>query len=70
MAAARIQRWALILAWYEYEILYKDGKKNGNADCLSRLPLKKSVDLPLPEETILFIKHWKSTPVRAVEIKE
>lgn len=39
MAAARIQRWALILAVYEYEILYKEGKKNGNADCLSRLPL-------------------------------
>lgn len=43
MAAARIQRWALILAGYEYEILYKEGKKNGNADCLSRLPLKESV---------------------------
>lgn len=65
MAAARIQRWALILAGYEYEILYKKGKKNGNADCLSRLPLKESVDLPLPGESILLIEHLNSTPVYA-----
>lgn len=65
MAAARIQRWALILAGYEYEILYKEGKKNGNADCSSRLPLKESVDLPLPGETILLIEHLNSTPVHA-----
>lgn len=70
MAAARIQRWALILAGYEYEILYKEGKKNGNADCLSRLPLKESVDVPVPGETILLIEHLNSTPVHAEEIEE
>lgn len=70
MAAARIQRRALILAGYEYEILYKEGKKNGNADCLSRLPLKESVHVPLPGETILLIEHLNSTPVHAEEIEE
>ena len=37
-AAPRIQRWALTLASYEYEISYKAGQTNGNADGLSRLP--------------------------------
>ena len=37
-AAPRIQRWALTLSSYEYEISYKAGQTNGNADGLSRLP--------------------------------
>lgn len=43
MASARIQRWALILAAYDYHIRYKPGKEHANADLLSRLPLP---DLP------------------------
>ena len=39
MASARIQRWALTLASYEYTIKYKSGPANSNADALSRLPL-------------------------------
>ena len=39
MAFPRIQRWAVILTAYEYEIVYKQGKHHGNADALSRLPL-------------------------------
>ena len=38
-AAARIQRWALTLAAYNYTIKYKPGIEHGNADALSRLPL-------------------------------
>ena len=39
MASARIQRWALTLAAYHYDINYKSGKTNANADVLNRLPL-------------------------------
>ena len=39
MAAARLQRWALLLAGYQYDIYYRDTKSHGNADALSRLPL-------------------------------
>ena len=39
MAAARIQRWALILGSYQYTIQYRQGNKMCNADALSRLPL-------------------------------
>lgn len=39
IAAARIQRWALQLATYDYEIECRLSKQNANADALSRLPL-------------------------------
>ena len=39
VAANRLQRWAIILATYTYEILYKPTAKHGNADTLSRLPV-------------------------------
>ncbi|KAK3100621.1 hypothetical protein FSP39_022706 [Pinctada imbricata] len=38
-SAARLQRYALFLAGYDYNILYRSTKKHGNADTLSRLPL-------------------------------
>ncbi|CAI6356579.1 unnamed protein product [Macrosiphum euphorbiae] len=46
LSAARLQRWAIILAAYNYEIVFKKGECNSNADGLSRLPLesKESVD--------------------------
>ena len=39
LAAARIQRWSLMLSAYNYELAYKSGLSNANADGLSRLPL-------------------------------
>ncbi|XP_008189838.1 uncharacterized protein K02A2.6-like [Acyrthosiphon pisum] len=46
LSAARLQRWVIILAAYNYEIVFKKGESNSNADGLSRLPLesKESVD--------------------------
>ena len=38
-AAARVLRWALLLAAYDYQLKYREGSRNGNADALSRLPL-------------------------------
>lgn len=43
--AARIQRWSLFLGNYSYDIVYKPGNANLNADCLSRLPLPQTADL-------------------------
>ena len=39
MAAARLQRWALLLSAYTYDIQYKPTESHSNADGLSRLPL-------------------------------
>ena len=38
-AATRLQRWALLLAAYTYDIEYRFTSAHGNADALSRLPL-------------------------------
>ncbi|OXU23039.1 hypothetical protein TSAR_004446 [Trichomalopsis sarcophagae] len=37
----RVQRWRLKLADYDYEIVYKAGKQNRNADALLRNPVAK-----------------------------
>ena len=39
LAAARVQRWAIFLSAYRYELDYRAGSANSNADCLSRLPI-------------------------------
>ena len=39
LAAARLQRWAVLLSAYRYDICYKSTQEQANADCLSRLPL-------------------------------
>ena len=39
LAAARLQRWALLLSAYDYVIQYKSANDNCNADGLSTLPL-------------------------------
>lgn len=44
-ANARLQRWALILSGYKYQITYRKGTLLGNADALSRLPLPEKVDV-------------------------
>lgn len=45
MAAGRLQRWAIFLAMYDYQIVYKKGSKLGNADALSRLPLAEENEI-------------------------
>ena len=44
LAAARMQRWALTLSAYHYDIAIKPTAKHGNADGLSRLPLPRECD--------------------------
>ena len=39
LAAARLQRWALLLSGYDYNICFKPTETHSNADGLSRLPL-------------------------------
>ena len=40
LAAARLQRWALLLSAYTYEIEWKPTREHANADGLSQLPLQ------------------------------
>ena len=43
MAASRLQRWALILMGYNYNIQFRSTGKHSNADALSRLPQAETV---------------------------
>ena len=70
-ALPRVQRWALTLAAYEYEIQYKAGITNGNADALSRLPLPEMPDVtPIPGDTIKLMEHLEEIPLQSSQIQE
>ena len=70
-ASARIQRWALTLASYEYQLQFRKSTAHSNADALSRLPLAATPDrVPNPPEVVLLMKHLDSSPVCATDIKK
>lgn len=66
LAAARMQRWALILAAYTYEIQYKRSEQHSNADALSRLPVKPSVNVA--SNPVYRVAYLEDLPVTAREI--
>ena len=62
--SARVQRWALVLSNYHYQIVYKPGSKISNADWLSRLPVEGYfTPLPCPEEVVLSMSALNLTSV-------
>ena len=69
LAAARLQRWSLLLASYHYEIRYKSSTEIANADALSRLPLKNQNDSSV-EESIYNVadQQLNRHPVSAKQI--
>ena len=72
MASARIQRWALTLSAYNYSIEFKSGSAQGNADGLSRLPLKETPELvPQPGEMVLLMERlsYCNSPVNVASIR-
>ena len=70
MASARLQRWALMLAAYDYSIVYRPGPKLANADCLSRLPMPQSVPTPpVPGDTIMLLEKMEEFPVNVSQIR-
>ncbi|KAF2900761.1 hypothetical protein ILUMI_05426, partial [Ignelater luminosus] len=56
-AAVRLQRWAILLSAYDYQIVYKKGADIPNADALSRLPLPDDTELEL--KYILDLLHQR-----------
>ena len=43
LAAARIQRWAILLLGYQYDLEFRTSEQHNNADGLSRLPEMSSI---------------------------
>ena len=71
MVSARVQRWALTLAAYDYSIRYKAGKTLCDADALSRLPRPVTTDTDgTPAELIQLVEHLDSTCISAADIRE
>lgn len=71
MASARVQRWALTLANYQYHLRYKPGAKHGNADGLSRLPMEHpEINVPIPEEVVLTMEILDDSPVTADKVAQ
>ena len=72
MTSARIQRWALTLAAYQYTIKHKPGTSMSYADALSRLPLKCNFtdsQVPLPGDLCHLLNHLDQSIVTASQIK-
>ncbi|XP_054286101.1 uncharacterized protein K02A2.6-like [Macrosteles quadrilineatus] len=64
-AAARIQRWALTLAAYDYELVYRKGSDMCNADAMSRLPCNVDCN---PDEVVAFFSSIDEMPITFKEI--
>jgi hypothetical protein len=59
VAAARLQRWSLLLSAYHYDLEFRSTTAHGNADALSRLPL------PLPVGDVV---NHSETHIRKLEV--
>ena len=55
------QRWAAQLANYDFEVLYRSGKANANADALSRQPPQPESSIPHAHVTSIAVEHSTGT---------
>jgi len=63
LAAALLQRWAIILSAYSYDIVFQPTKSHANADCLSGLPL------PLMTASLFNVQQNVTLPVTPQQLR-
>jgi len=70
LAAARLQRWAVLLSGYDFDIIFKNSADNANADFFSRFPLQSPADDEDldPDVHYVFRTVTDELPVTAAEI--
>ena len=71
MSSPRVQRWAVTLAGYTYDLVYRRGVDHGNANCMSRLPppglLEES---PVPADVVLTLEQLDTTPITFAMVRK
>ena len=69
-ANARVQRWALLLSQYDYDLRFKPGKDNVVADALSWLPVQDSVlDSNTPVEYVNLVESLEDQNISYETVK-
>ena len=69
-ASARIWRWSIYLAMFEYTLKFRRTTAHANADALSRLPLPVEPAVSrTPPELVLLTEHLSNSPVSADQIR-
>ena len=69
VTAARLQRYALFLAGFDYTIMYKNTKCHGNADGLARLPLHSETAEESDPVGLFYATQFEPLPVTAEQVK-
>jgi hypothetical protein len=68
--AARLQRWALILASYNYSLEYRSTSAHSDADLMSRLPLPSTWDPVMENSDCYFLDGSAATAITHDIIKK
>ena len=69
-ASARVRRWSLLLSAYEYTMKFRCTGEHGNADALSRVPLREiPAQTETPAELVLLMEHLADSPITAKQIQ-
>lgn len=69
MAGNHLQRWAIFLSGFDFNIQYVKSSKHGNADCLSRLPVNCSNDENLHDFDYLKFIQTTCFPISAKTVR-
>ena len=71
MISPRMQRWALKLSGFEYDLVYRPGPSIPEAEALSRLPPGPApINMPVPGDTIHIMQHMDMSPVASADVRK